>query len=123
MRYLKKTWIKNSDWKKPDVIRNYLIEGINRNEIISKRHKNVCIVLDYIEHLLIEISIITGCVSISAFAYFVGISIGTTSSAISIKVCVTNAGITNYKSINKKNKKEHDKILLLAKSTLNSIKV
>ena len=109
--------------KKTDVIRNYLIEGINRNEIMSKKHKNVCIVLDYIEHLLIEISGITGCGSISAFAYLIGISIGTTSSAISIKICVINAGIKNYKPINKKNKKEHDKIISLAKSTLNGIKV
>ena len=39
-----------------------------------------------------------------------------------MEICVITAGIKNYKSINKKNKKKHHKIILLAKSKLNSIK-
>ena len=50
---------------------NYLTEEINQNELISKKHKKVCKVLNYIYHLLIGIPTITGCVSISAFASFV----------------------------------------------------
>ena len=72
--------------KKIDEIRNYLIEEINRNELMSKKHENVCRVLNYIDHLLIAICAITGCVSISAFASLVGIPIGITSSAIGLKV-------------------------------------
>ena len=49
---------------------------------MSKKHKKVCRVLNYIDHSLIVISTITRCVSISAFAYLVGIRIGITSSAI-----------------------------------------
>ena len=56
---------------------NNLIEEINRNELISKKHKTICRVLDYIDHSLIVISTITGCVSISAFASLVGIPIVT----------------------------------------------
>ena len=63
-------------------IRNFLIEEINRNELMSKKHKNVCRVLNYIDHSLAVISSITGCVSISAFASLVGIPIGIASSAI-----------------------------------------
>ena len=51
-----------------DEIRNYLIEEISQNELMSKKHKNVCGDLNYIEHLLILIHTVTGCVSISAFA-------------------------------------------------------
>ena len=69
--------------------------------------------------MLIVISAITGCVSISAFAPLVGIPIE--SSAIRLKICVITAGIKKYKSINKKKKKKHDKIVLLPKSKLNSI--
>ena len=29
---------------------NYLIEEINQNDLISKKHKKVCRVLNYIEH-------------------------------------------------------------------------
>ena len=46
---------------------------------MSKKHKKVCRVLNYIEHLFILISTVTGCVSISAFAYLVDIPVGSTS--------------------------------------------
>ena len=58
--------------------------------------------MNYIEHLLIFISSITGYVSISVFASLVGISIRIASSAIGINICVVTAGIKKYKSINKK---------------------
>ena len=85
---------------------------------MSKKHKKSCKVLNYIDHLLIVISTITGRVSISAFASLVGIPIGITSSAIALKICAITAGIIKYKSIIKKKKKKHDKIVLLAKSKL-----
>ena len=103
--------------KNIDETRNYLTEEIIRNELTSKKHKKVCTTLNYIEHFLVLPSIITGCVPIFAFASFVGIPIGITSSAIELKVCAITAGIKNYKSmIKKKRKKKHDKIVLLAKS-------
>ena len=40
-----------------------------------------------------------------------------------IKICAMIAGIKKYKSIIKKNKKKHDKIVLLANCKLNSIEV
>ena len=109
--------------KKIDEIRNYLIEEINRNELMSKKHKKPCRVLNYIDHSFIVISTITGCVSISAFASLVGIPIGITSYSIGLKICAITVGIKKYKSIIKKKKKKHDKIVLLAKSKLNSIEV
>ena len=50
--------------------RNYLIEEINQNELMCKKHKKV---LNYIEYLLILISAISRCVSISAFSSLVGL--------------------------------------------------
>ena len=44
-------------------------------------------------------------------------------SAIGLKICAMAAGIKMYKSIIKKKKKKHDKIVLLAKSKLNNIGV
>ena len=61
--------------------------------------------MNYIEHFLIIISTITGFVSISAFVSLVGILIAISSSAIELKICVITAGIKNYKSIDKKDKK------------------
>ena len=43
------------------------------------------------------------------------------SSAAGFKIYAITAGIKNYKSIIKKKKKNHDKIVFLAKTKLNSI--
>ena len=78
--------------KKIDEIRNSLSQEINRNGLISKKHKRVFRVLNYIDHLLlIAISTITECVSVSAFTSLVGIPKGITSSAIGLKICVITA--------------------------------
>ena len=80
--------------------------------------------MNYIEHLLILTSTITGCVSISIFPSLVGIPIGTASSTIALKICVITATIKKYKSLLiKKKMKKHDKIVLLAKSKLTNIEV
>ena len=69
------------------------------------------------------ISKITGCVSISAYASLVGILIGIKSSVVWLEIWAITAGIRKYKSILKKKKRKHDKIVLSAKSKLNSIEV
>ena len=90
---------------------------------MSKKHEKVCRVLIYIDHSLIVISTISGCVSISAFPSLFGISIGITSSVIGLKVCAITLRIKKCKSIIKKKKKKHDKIVLLGKSKLSSIEI
>ena len=109
--------------KKIDEIRNYLIEEINQNELMRKKHKKVCRVSNYIEHVFVGTSTVTRCVFISVFASLVGIAIGIASSEIGLKPCVITAGIKKYKSIIKEKQEKHDKIVLLAKSEWNSIKV
>ena len=79
--------------------------------------------MNYIVHSLIVVSRITGCVSISTFAFLVGVRTGISSSIIVLKPCVITAGIKSYQSIIKKKRKKHDKIVLLAKSKLSSIEV
>ena len=64
---------------------NYFSEGINQNELIGKKDKNICKVVNYTGHLLILASTVTGCVSISAFGYLVDIPVCITSSAATIK--------------------------------------
>ena len=88
--------------KKIYEIRNYLIKEISWNEVMSKKHEKVGRILNYIEHLHVIISTITEWLSISAFASLVGISVGITSSAIGVKICVITTAIKKYKSINDK---------------------
>ena len=83
--------------------------------------KKVCITLNYIEHFLILASTKTWCISISVCASLLGIPIEITSSAIGSTICAIIPGIKKYKSIIKKKKRKHEKIVLLPKSKLNSI--
>ena len=85
--------------------------------MVSKNHKNVCKVLNYTEHLLVLVSTVNGCVSISAFASLVGIPIGTASSEVGIKYCAVSTGIKKYLSIFKKKRKKRDSMILLANAT------
>ena len=73
---------------------------------MSKKLKNVCRVLNYIDHSLTVIYRITGCVSISAFDSLVGIPIGFASSTIGLKICVITAAIKKYMSMIKKKKEK-----------------
>ena len=102
-----------------DEPRDYFIEEINQNELMSQTHK-VCRISSYIPHLLI---LVTKCVSSSIFASLIDIPIWMISSAVGLESFAITAGIKKYESIIKKNKKKYDKIVLLAKSKLNSTEV
>ena len=103
--------------------KNYLIDEINLNELIGKKHRKICTILNYIKHFLILASTITGCISTSDFTSLIGIPIGIMSSPVRLKTCETTAGTKKYKSVIKKKEKKHDKIVSLAKSKLNRIEV
>ena len=105
MKGIRKYKIMNQEFRLKkiiDVIRNYLIEEINQNELTSKKHKKICRVLNYIEHSLIIISTTSGCVSIPAFASLNAILIGITSSAMGVTISVITAEIKKYNSVKKK---------------------
>ena len=72
--------------------------------------------------MLILASAVTGCVWISAFASLAFFTVGITSFGVGIWICAITAGIKKYKSIIKKKKNKHDKILLLGKK-LDTIEV
>ena len=108
--------------KNTNETRNYFLEEIEQNKLMSKNLKFYT-TPKYVEHFLILASTITGCILISAFDSLLVIPIGITSSAISLKICAIAAWIKKNKSIIKKKKKKHDKIVLLAKSKLNNIEV
>ena len=81
---------------------------------MSEYKKKTCKYLNYVEHWIILVSAVTSCVSISAFASLVCDPVGIATSAVGIKMC---------KSVIKKKKKKHNKILLLGKTKLNTIEV
>ena len=91
--------------------------------MISKKHKKVCRVLNYLKHLLIFIYIVSRCVLISVFASLVSVPVGITNSAVCLKICAIIAGIKRYKSIIKKKRKKQDNVSFSGKNKLNAVKV
>ena len=91
--------------KNVDETKNYFLEEIEQIELMSRKHKKVCATFNYIEHLIILVSTITGCISNFDFASFFGIPIGITSSAIRLNNCAVAAGIKKCISMIKKSKR------------------
>ena len=69
--------------------------------------------------MLILVSTVAGCISISEFHSLVATPVGITHSTIRAII----VGIKKCKSIIKKKKKKHDKTVLLGKDKLNTIEV
>ena len=69
----------------------------------SRERKKVCATLNYIDLFLILTSTITGCISIYAFASWLGIPVGSKSSAIGLKIFEVTAVIKKYKPMIKEN--------------------
>ena len=90
--------------KNIDETKNYSLEEINQNELMSRKHKKVCTNKNCIVHFVILASAITGCISISSFTSLLRIPIGITSSAIGSKIFAIATGMKKYKSIIEKNK-------------------
>ena len=109
--------------KKIDETRSYFLAEIKHNDLMSEKYKKVCIFLNYFEHFLVFVSVVSDCVSISALALFVGAPVGIVSSALGTKIYAITARIKMHKLIIKKKKKKQDKIVLLAKSKLNTMEV
>ena len=82
-----------------DETRNFFLEKINHNDLMSGKYKKSCKYLNYVELLLILTSAVTGSVSVTALASLVTIPVGITISAIGIKICAITVGIKKKESI------------------------
>ena len=69
------------------------IISLKQNELMTRKHKKVCTTLNYVENSLISVYTITECISLSAFTSLIGIPIGTTSSAIRLKIGAITVGM------------------------------
>ena len=70
--------------------------------MISKKKREVCTTLNFVERFFILAFVVIGCISISAFASSLDISIGITSFSMGLKIYSVTAVVKKYKSIIKK---------------------
>ena len=84
---------------------------------MSMKHKKIWTGLNCIENLIMLTSAVARCVSTSVFAYLVGISTNTATSAVGLKISTWTGWFKKYNSMIKKS----NKIVLLAKTKLHHI--
>ena len=94
-------------------IENYFHQEINQRKLCSN--------FDYIDKVLIVLNATSGGVSIISFASVVLAPPGIASASFTLIFSLTTGIIKKLLSITRNKKKKHDKILMLAKSKLNSI--
>ena len=77
---------------------------------------------DYIDNSLIVLSVATGSISIASFGTVIGAPLGTISESCSLAFSVTRGFVKKFLKTTGNKKKKHNKIVMLTRSKLNSIK-
>ena len=119
MKLIKQTWLIRQKIRlnKITEIENYFHQEINQRKLCSKKLSKYVISFDFIDKVLIVLSVTSGGVSIISFASVAGAPVGIASAIFSL----TTGIIKKLLSITRNKKKKHDKILMLGKSKLSSI--
>ena len=102
-------------------IENYFYQEINQRKSCNKKLNKYVTVFDYIDKVLIVLSATTSGVSIISFTSIVGAPVGIASASFTLIFSLTTGIVKKLLNITRNKKKKHDKILMLAKSKLNSI--
>ena len=102
-------------------IENYFIKEINQRKPCSQKLSKYVTAFDYIDKILIVLSAATGGVSIISFTSILGAPAGIASASFTLIFSLTIGIVKKLLTITRNKKKKHDKILMLAKTKLNSI--
>ena len=102
-------------------IENYFYQEINQRKSCSKKIDKYVTAFDYIDKILIVLSATSNRVSIISFTNVVRAPIGITSAGLTLFFSLTTGIVKKLLNITRNKKKKRDKILMLAKSKLNSI--
>ena len=100
---------------------NYFHQEINQRKSCSKKLSKYVAAFDYIDKILIVLSATTGGVSIISFTSIIGAPVGIASASFTLIFSLTTGIVKKLLNITRNKKKKHDKILMLAKSKLDSI--
>ena len=101
-------------------IKDYFLAEIRERELISKNISKYIASLDYFDKSLNVLSILSGSISIASFATVIGAPARLIGASCGLTFSITLGFIKKFlKTRNKK--KKHNKIVMLARSKLNSI--
>ena len=102
-------------------IENYFYQEINQRKSCSKKLNKYVTTFDYIDKTLIVLSATSSEVSIISFTSIVGEPVGIASASFTLFFSLTIGIVKKLLNITRNKKKKRDKILMLAKSKLNSM--
>ena len=102
-------------------IENYFYQEINQRKSCSKKLNKYVTTFDYIDKILIVLSATSSGVSIISFTSIIGAPVGIASASLTLIFSLTTGIVKKLLNITRNKKEKHDKILMLAKTKLNSI--
>ena len=102
-------------------IEDYFIAEIKERELMSKKLSKYISFFDFFDKHLIVLSVTSGGVSIGSFATVIGASIGITKTSLSLAFSLRTGLVKKLLTGTKNKKKSHNKIVILARTKLNSI--
>ena len=102
-------------------IENYFYQEINQRKSCSKKLNKYLTTFDYIDKILIVLRATSSGVSIISFTSIIRAPVGIASASLTLIFSLTTGIVKKLLNITRNKKKKHDKILMLAKSKLNSI--
>ena len=106
--------------KKFNETKDYFLPEIKERELMSKNLSKYIASFDYLDKSLIVLSVATGSISIASFATAIGAPVGIMSASCSLAFSITTGFVKKFlKTI--RNKKKQNKIVMVARSKLNSI--
>ena len=106
---------------KVNEIKDYLIAEIRERKLISKNLCKYIASLEDFDKSLNVLSILSGSISIASFASVIGVPAGIIGASCSFTFSITSGFVKKFLKTIRNKKKKHNKIVMLARSKLNSI--
>ena len=107
--------------KKINEIKDYFLVDITERELINKNISKYIASLDYFDKSLNVLSILSGSISIASFATVIGAPAGIIGASCGFTFSITSGFVKKFLKTIRNKKKKHNKIVVLARSKLNSI--
>ena len=102
-------------------IKDYFVAQIKERELMSERLTKYIASFDYFDKSLIVLSVATRSISIASFAAVIGEPVGMMSASCSLAFSITTGFVKRFLKTTRNKNKKHNKIVMLARSKLNSI--
>ena len=102
-------------------IKDYFLAEIRERELISKNISKYIASLDYFDKPLNVLSTLSGSISIASFPTVIGAPAGKIGASCGLTFPITSGFVKKFLKTIKNKTKKHNKIVMLARSKLNSI--